>query len=198
MQPGRAQAESRPAPILKSATGPTSTNGARAKPGPKDAAKLLDGARRFREILDAQCLNECVFTLFAHARRSVEALRLGWVTFDPSLSSPSGFEREQFHRASTLPCACSASGGGSMGRTTLTRRTGFPRFLVIISRQHGADAPTNWVDAVKSSSSIRKSQTIGSYSTLRRSGSVPPRRGLSLGPVHGAAPSTSIGRWAVV
>lgn len=65
----------------------------------KDASKLLDGAKQFAKVLDAQCLNECVFTLFAHARKSVEALRLGWVTFDPKLAPPSGFDPERFRRA---------------------------------------------------------------------------------------------------
>ena len=65
-------------------------------PCPKDG--LLDTQKRFRDALDNQCLNECVFTLFAHARKSVESLRLGWVTFAPSLSTPSGFDSEQFCR----------------------------------------------------------------------------------------------------
>jgi DEAD/DEAH box helicase domain-containing protein len=65
----------------------------------KDASKLLEGARRFSTIIDAQCLNECVFTLFAHARKSIEALRLGWVTIDPSLSTPGGFDRGLFRRS---------------------------------------------------------------------------------------------------
>lgn len=68
-------------------------------PRAKDAAALLAGLRKFGEAIDAQCLNECVFTLFAHSRKSVEALRLGWVTFDPSLSTPRGFDRERFRRA---------------------------------------------------------------------------------------------------
>ena len=38
---------------------------------------MLDSQKRFRRLLEAQCLNECVFTLFAHKRKSIEALRWG-------------------------------------------------------------------------------------------------------------------------
>ena len=65
-------------------------------PRTKDTAQLSDGARGLRRRIEAQCLNECVFTLFAHARKSVESLRLGWVTFDPTLSTPAGFDPALF------------------------------------------------------------------------------------------------------
>jgi DEAD/DEAH box helicase domain-containing protein len=68
-------------------------------PRAKDAAKLPDKAKGFPRKIDNQCLNECVFTLFAHARKSVEALRLGWVTFDPMLATPGGFDPERFRHA---------------------------------------------------------------------------------------------------
>ncbi len=68
-------------------------------PRAKDGSKLLDGSKQFAKALDAQCLNECVFTLFAHARKSVEALRLGWVTFDPMLAPSGNFDPERFRRA---------------------------------------------------------------------------------------------------
>ena len=69
------------------------------RPRAKDAADLFDGALRFREKIDIQCLNECVFTLFAHSRKSVESLRLGRITFDPTLSARAGFDPERFRRA---------------------------------------------------------------------------------------------------
>ena len=72
------------------------------RPRPKDAADLFDGALRFREKIDIQCLNERVFTLFTHSRKSVEALRLGRVTFDPALSAPVGFDPERFRRAAEV------------------------------------------------------------------------------------------------
>jgi hypothetical protein len=64
----------------------------------KDEASLLESQKRFRRVLEAQCLNECVFTLFAHKRKSIEALRLGWVTFDPSAQLPPVQEEVSFRR----------------------------------------------------------------------------------------------------
>lgn len=57
-------------------------------PREKDRSTL--GATRVGWLTDLhnRCRDECVYTLFAHKRRSAEALSLGWVTFDPSLTPP--------------------------------------------------------------------------------------------------------------
>lgn len=57
-------------------------------PREKDRAAL--GATRVGWLTDLhdRCRDECVYTLFAHKRRSAEALGLGWVTFDPGLAPP--------------------------------------------------------------------------------------------------------------
>lgn len=57
-------------------------------PREKDRATL--GTTRVGWLTDLhnRCRDECVYTLFAHKRRSAEALSLGWVTFDPELTPP--------------------------------------------------------------------------------------------------------------
>ena len=119
------------------------------KARPKDAAKLFDGARRFREDLDAQCLNECVFTLFAHARRSVEALRLGWVTFAPALSSPSGFDREQFRRAVEVAMRLLGERRRFKGSDYAYASGKLPKVFVDYLKAARVDAPEEWVAAVE-------------------------------------------------
>ncbi len=70
----------------------------KAVPTPKQPGELLDRQRAFLEELTDQCLVECVVTLFAHKRKSVEALGLGWVTLDPSasLEPPEGLGLGEF------------------------------------------------------------------------------------------------------
>jgi Lhr-like helicase len=59
-----------------------------AQPREKDRSKL-DGVRvSWLTALHIRCRDECIYTLFAHKRRSAEALGLGWMTFDPSLVPP--------------------------------------------------------------------------------------------------------------
>jgi DEAD/DEAH box helicase domain-containing protein len=115
----------------------------------KDAAKLLDGARQFREKLDAQCLNECVFTLFAHTRRSVESLRLGWVTFDPSLSTPNGFDRERFHRAIEVAMRMLGERRRFQGSDYAYPSHRLPEVFGDYLEAAGVDAPATWVEAVE-------------------------------------------------
>lgn len=54
----------------------------------RDKSKL--GLQRERWLIDLheRCRAECVYTLFAHQKRSAESLGLGWVTFDPTLTPP--------------------------------------------------------------------------------------------------------------
>ncbi len=59
-----------------------------SRPGQKDESDLSQERRGWLKSLHARCLGECVFTLFAHKRRSAEALGLGWVTFDASIPPP--------------------------------------------------------------------------------------------------------------
>jgi DEAD/DEAH box helicase domain-containing protein len=119
------------------------------KARPKDAAKLLEGARRFRETLDAQCLNECVFTLFAHARRSVEALRLGWVTFDPALSSPSGYDRERFRRAVEVAMRLLGERRRFQGSDYAYPSHTIPKVFGDFLKAARVDDPAKWVGAVE-------------------------------------------------
>ena len=119
------------------------------KSRPKDAAKLFDGARRFREILDAQCLNECVFTLFAHARRSVEALRLGWVTFDPSLSTPSEFDGERFRRAVEVAMRLLGERRRFKGSDYAYRSNRLPKVFGDYLKAAWVDGPPNLVHAAE-------------------------------------------------
>jgi hypothetical protein len=52
-------------------------------PKEKQPGELNSQQQRFLGRLHRECLQECVFTLFAHKRKSVESLGLGWVTSDP-------------------------------------------------------------------------------------------------------------------
>lgn len=115
----------------------------------KDVAKLLDGARRFGEDLDAQCLNECVFTLFAHARKSIEALRLGWVTFDPSLSAPSGFDRERFCRAIEVAMRLLGERRRFRGSDYAYTSDRLPKAFRDYIKAARVDPPEEWVTAVE-------------------------------------------------
>ncbi|EDM25763.1 putative helicase [Lentisphaera araneosa HTCC2155] len=54
------------------------------KPENKDAFDLLPQAKTLKNELDQAAADECVFTMFAHKRKSVEALALGTLTFKPS------------------------------------------------------------------------------------------------------------------
>lgn len=58
-------------------------------PRERDRSTLGNTRERWLTDLHNRCRDECVYTLFAHKRRSAEALGLGWVTFDPSLVPPS-------------------------------------------------------------------------------------------------------------
>jgi DEAD/DEAH box helicase domain-containing protein len=55
-------------------------------PREKDEQRLLEPQRSLRSRIKARTLSECVYTLFAHNRKSAESLALGWVTFDPDQS----------------------------------------------------------------------------------------------------------------
>ena len=55
------------------------------RPEEKDLQHLVDPQRHLREDIGRRALTECVYTLFAHNRKSVESLGLGWVTFSPDL-----------------------------------------------------------------------------------------------------------------
>ncbi len=59
-----------------------------ADPQEKDRAILGKVRSDWLTELHNRCRDECVFTLFAHKRRSAEALGLGWMTFDPSNTPP--------------------------------------------------------------------------------------------------------------
>lgn len=52
---------------------------------PRSPGELDENGRRFLEELALWSLEEVVWTLFAHRRRSLEALRLGWITCSPDL-----------------------------------------------------------------------------------------------------------------
>ena len=61
----------------------------------------LDPIREgFLRQLEVGALQECALTLFAHKRRSVEALGLGWVTINPqhAVPSASGLPADRFRR----------------------------------------------------------------------------------------------------
>ena len=55
----------------------------KALPEEKQPGELTSQQRIFLSQLHSQCLMECVYTLFAHKRKSVESLGLGWVTVTP-------------------------------------------------------------------------------------------------------------------
>lgn len=57
-------------------------------PRERDKSSLGNTRERWLAELHNRCRDECVYTLFAHKRRSAESLGLGWVTFDPSLAPP--------------------------------------------------------------------------------------------------------------
>jgi len=57
-------------------------------PRERDKSTLGNTRERWLSELHNRCRDECVYTLFAHKRRSAEALGLGWVTFDPALTPP--------------------------------------------------------------------------------------------------------------
>ena len=89
----------------------------------KDEASLLESQKRFRRVLEAQCLNECVFTLFAHKRKSIEALRLGWVTFDPSAQLPSVQDELSFRRVAEVAIRLLGERRRFRGPITLSARS---------------------------------------------------------------------------
>ena len=71
----------------------------RESPQDKQRGDLSNQQYHFLQTLHQHCLMESVFTLFAHKRKSVEALGLGWVTTDPnapSFSFPEGIATAQF------------------------------------------------------------------------------------------------------
>ena len=55
-------------------------------PEDKQPGALMSQQRTFLRELRDQCLMECVYTLFAHKRKSVESLRLGWMTVAPEVT----------------------------------------------------------------------------------------------------------------
>jgi len=58
------------------------------RPREKDRSVLGKVRVGWLTDLHDRCRDECVFTLFAHKRRSAEAIGLGWMTFDPALVPP--------------------------------------------------------------------------------------------------------------
>ena len=118
-------------------------------PCPKGNAELIDAPRRFRDELDNQCLNECVFTLFAHARKSVESLRLGWVTFDPSLSTPSGFAPEPFRRAVEVSIRLLGERRRFRGSEYVRPSGILPKVFGDYLKAARVDDPKEWVGAVE-------------------------------------------------
>jgi len=69
-------------------------------PRERDQSKLGIVRSHWLAELHDRCRGECVFTLFAHQKRSAEALGLGWMTFDPSLAPPTrdGLDAERSRR----------------------------------------------------------------------------------------------------
>ncbi len=75
-----------------------------AQPRVKGSDELGLRFRDFVEKLQQWCCDECVWTLFAHKRRSVESLRLGWVTCSTGVrfpKRPASLKVEDFARSST-------------------------------------------------------------------------------------------------
>jgi len=65
----------------------------------KDEGHLNELQKDRRTRIRAACLEECIYTLFAHNRKSVESLGLGYVTVDPSLRPRlCGFSEEESRR----------------------------------------------------------------------------------------------------
>ena len=52
----------------------------------KTEALLTLQEQELWDMIISSCQEECIYTLFAHNRKSAEALSLGWVTFNPMLS----------------------------------------------------------------------------------------------------------------
>ncbi|MHB1559603.1 MAG: DEAD/DEAH box helicase [Isosphaeraceae bacterium] len=115
----------------------------------RDIDQLLDGARQFRAILDDQCLNECVFTLFAHSRKSVESLRLGWVTFNPTLTTPGGFDGERFRRAVEVAMRLLGERRRFRGSDYVYTSRGLPQMFREYLNAARLDQPDGWVAAVE-------------------------------------------------
>ena len=118
-------------------------------PRVKDDASLLDGARRFHNIIEIQCLNECVFTLFAHSRKSVEALRLGRVTFDPALSAPVGFDPERFRRAVEVAIRLLGERRRFRGSDYPYTSDRLPKVFEEYLKAARVEGPQVWVEAVQ-------------------------------------------------
>jgi DEAD/DEAH box helicase domain-containing protein len=57
---------------------------------PREKDRAIQGTARLGWIDDMhnRCREECIYTLFAHKRRSAEALGLGWATYDPAIGAP--------------------------------------------------------------------------------------------------------------
>lgn len=113
------------------------------KPNPKDATtwdQLVDWAKdafrnnatpsedEFRGALLRRLQQESVFTLFAHGRRSLEALGLGWTTFDPDLSpSGAGLSAAEYRRAVDVVIRLIGQVGRIQGYEHATRASGLPK-----------------------------------------------------------------------
>lgn len=50
---------------------------------PRERDNLLETQKSLLSEIKDQAVSECVYTLFAHNRKSVEAMGFGWVTFNP-------------------------------------------------------------------------------------------------------------------
>ncbi len=128
-------------------------------PRPRQRGMLLDLERDFLAEIRQRGLVECALTLFAHKRKSIEALGLGWMTFDPGLppAHPSGLGTTEFQRLAEVAIRCM----GDVQRIEgWARRLGvqprwpfrsFPRLLRRYVQQHtGNQVETNqWLEHLK-------------------------------------------------
>lgn len=128
----------------------------RELPTRRQPGELLDRQRAFLEELHYQCQVESVLTLFAHKRKSVEALGLGWLTFDPraGIDPPPELSVEEYRRLADVAIRLMGENNrieGFFRRFGVEQRyshRSFPRaFRQYLRRGAGSEAlVTQWID----------------------------------------------------
>jgi DEAD/DEAH box helicase domain-containing protein len=125
----------------------------RSIPAEKDDGLLSKPNRKFLDRLHALCREECVFTLFAHKRKSVEALRLGWVTTNPYLPTPSlsaGLDREQFGRLVDVAVRLLGERRQYRGSDSAYHHDTLPKGIqAYIKKSAGANDAKDWTDRLR-------------------------------------------------
>lgn len=111
------------------------------QPRERDSRELLDAQRSLLREIGHRALSECVYTLFAHNRKSVEAMGLGWVTFNPEHKpSFAGLSTEESRQIVDVAVRHLGERRRFQGSGYDSPRTGLPKSLQdFIKHYYGSD-----------------------------------------------------------